>query len=250
MKTETSNLTRAHRARLLQIWRSAGWPHRDLIDLDLLAARLVAACGLDSGNECLRITQAGLDWLSEARHRMRRAESLHDKLADLVARKLMDAGRLVWRELSLRARVEHADGTGEWRMARPDLFSVRHTTVREYLHPVVHEIKASRADLLSDLRKPAKRGAYGWLCAECYYVFPADVAECEEIPPELGIWTLHGSVEDGRLEFRRPARHTACELPFAVWMALAKATPQHGEPGEEAQGWLTIDATDPILPVR
>ena len=112
-----------------------------------------------------------------------------------------------------------------WRMARPDLFSVRNTSVPAYLQPMVHEVKASRADLLSDLRHDAKRQAYQWLCEECYYVFPAGIAEPEEIPEHFGIWVLHGSVDDGRFELLRPARHNRCTLPFSVWMALCKATP-------------------------
>ncbi len=36
------------------------------------------------------------------------------------------------------------------------------------------------------------------------------------------------------LELARPARHLPCKLPFAVWMALAKATPI-GTDDESAQ---------------
>lgn len=112
-----------------------------------------------------------------------------------------------------------------WRMARPDLFSVRNTSVPAYLQPMVHEIKYSRADLLSDLRHDAKRQAYQWLCEECYYVFPAGIAEPDEIPEHFGIWVLHGGLDEGHFELLRPARHAPCTLPFAVWMALCKATP-------------------------
>jgi hypothetical protein len=108
----------------------------------------------------------------------------------------------VWRELSLRAKVnvraenlpevaastsnapwpvdalneaEQPSGKTSWRMARPDVFSVRHTSVEDYLQPMVHEVKVSRADLLSDLRHAAKRESYQWLSCETYYVFPAGV---------------------------------------------------------------------------
>jgi hypothetical protein len=193
----------------------------------------------------------------------------------------MDAGRLVWHELSLRANVaveaaeaqaedasagtdpnsdapsralageptplwedaltdaEQGDELGaepgpevnstrkphRWRLARPDLFSVRRTSNPHYLHPVVHEIKVSRADLLSDLRHTAKRSAYQWLASECHYVFPHGLAEPQELPEDLGVWVIHGNIETGRLEMLRPARHKACTLPFDVWMALAKASP-------------------------
>ena len=119
----------------------------------------------------------------------------------------------------------HHQGTASWRLARPDVFSVRRTSVEDYLQPIVHEVKVSRADLLSDLRHAAKRESYQWLSCETYYVLPAGVAEPQEIPEAFGIWLMHGSIDTGTLDLVRPARHTTCKLPFSVWMELAKATP-------------------------
>lgn len=259
--------TRFHRTRLMQIWRSAGWPCKDALEIDLLAAQLVALHVSSEGFESLRLTDEGIRTLAQARQRSMRALSAHDRLAARFAEHLLSAGRIVWRELSLRAVVDgstsptpsptatHLAPIGGnnplwdenlsvppaaanlWRMARPDLFSVRDTSVPAYLQPMVHEVKASRADLLSDLRHDAKRQAYQWLCEECYYVFPAGIAEPDEVPEHLGIWVLHGSVEDGRFELLRPARHNRCTLPFAVWMALCKATPLRSE-DDPAQTYL------------
>ena len=251
MQTEVSP-RRVHLARLRSIWRSAGWPCRDAVELDLVAAGWAILQQGADGHETIRLTELGIRLLAEARQRNLRSFSLHDRLADRVAAHLMSAGRIVWRELSLRARIQAADppssgadasadalmwledgsvlprpsqGGGAWRMARPDVFSVRRTSVEDYLQPMVHEIKASRADLLSDLRHAAKRESYRWLSCETCYVLPAGVAEPQEIPEELGVWLLHGPVDTGVLEFARPSRHVPCKLPFAVWMALAQATP-------------------------
>lgn len=247
---------RIHLTRLMSIWRSAGWPCRDAIEIDLLAAGWVAISSSDSGHETLRLTDAGIRLLADSRQRNQRASSTHNRLAERVAQQLAAAGRIVWRELSLRAAVSSAEPSLDqpasaasaiaglidtadvtelenaiarfkthWRMARPDVFSVRNTTVKDYLQPMVHEVKVSRADLLSDLRHTAKRDSYRWLCCECSYVFPVGVAEPSEIPEPFGVWLLHGSVEDGQLELARPARHMPCDLPFSVWMSLAKASP-------------------------
>lgn len=251
MQTKVSP-RRVHLARLRSIWRSAGWPCRDAVELDLVAAGCAILQQGADGHETIRLTELGIRLLAEARQRNLRSSSLHDRLADRVAAHLMSAGRIVWRELSLRARIEADDpplsipepaadapiwpddgsalprpsqGGGAWRMARPDVFSVRRTSVEDYLQPMVHEIKASRADLLSDLRHAAKRESYRWLSCETCYVLPAGVAEPQEIPEELGVWLLHGPVDTGVLEFARPSRHVPCKLPFAVWMALAQATP-------------------------
>lgn len=259
--------TRAHLTRLMKLWRSAGWPSRDPIDLDLLAAGWVSLVGDHPAQECLKLTDAGLALLAQSRQAQRRAASTHDKLALRMADLLVETGRLVWHELSLRAQVDiepsaentplktpsspapqpapfmaspslwadeetNPDATltppkpaTQWRLARPDLFSVRRTSNPAYLQPMVHEVKVSRADLFSDLRNKAKRASYQWLCSECYYVFPAGMAEPKELPEDLGVWVLHSDAEGSRLEMLRPARHAPCTLPFEVWMALAQATP-------------------------
>ena len=247
MSSPNVTLTRQHRTRLLALWRSAGWPCKDGIEIDLLAAGLLNVHADEAGREQLRLSESGIAWLAQARQQGQRALSRHDRLALRFAEHLkLSAGRIVWRELSLRAMVAaEVEAAAEpartplwpdeeappvavphaWRMARPDLFSVRNTTVPAYLQPQVHEVKVSRADLLSDLRHAAKREAYEWLSCESYYLFPAGMAEPEEIPEPYGVWVLHGEIAEGRFEQLRPARHQPCELPFAVWMALAKTTP-------------------------
>ena len=140
-------------------------------------------------------------------------------------------------------------GQASWRMARPDVFSVRRTSVEEYLQPMVHEVKVTRADLLCDLRHAAKRASYQWLSCETYYVLPTGVAEPHEIPEPFGVWLLNGPVDSGTLDLARPARHVPCKLPFPVWMALAKATPTgldgeavQRELGDTAAGGQAIDS--------
>ena len=97
-------------------------------------------------------------------------------------------------------------------MARPDVFSVRRTSVENYLQPMVHEVKVSRADLLSDLRHAAKRESYQWLSCETYYVLPAGVAEPHEIPEAFGVWLLNGPIDSGTLALARPPamRRASC----------------------------------------
>jgi len=215
----------------MQVWRSGGWPCRDAIEIDLIASAWVSVSTADSGHETLKLTEAGIQLLAASRQRNQRAASAHDRLAARVAQQLMDGGRIVWRELSLRAQVSTAEERpiSSWRIARPDVFSVRNTSVEAYLQPVVHEVKANRADLLSDLRHAAKRASYQWLCSECFYVFPAGVAQPQEIPEAFGVMVVHGNIDTGALELLRPARHATCTLPFAVWLALAKATPLRNE---------------------
>ena len=234
-----SKVSAVHRRRLREVWRSAGWPCHDLIELDLLAAGLVERVRQPSGHETLRVTDAGVQVLAETRLRNQQARSAHEALVERVAAEMGRAGRIVWRGLSLRARVDTPDDA-TWQMAIPDVFSIRHTTVEDYVEPIVHEIKVSRSDLLADLRRESKRAAYLSLSSECWYVVRAGIAEPDDLPPECGLI----AASDGGLDVLRPAPRRAQRLPFAIWMALARATPVEGRL-DEAQLWLG-DADMPL----
>jgi len=96
----------------MQVWRSAGWPCKDGIEIDLLAAQLLTLQASPDGCETLRLTEAGIRVLADARQRALRAASPHDRLAQRFAELLMASGRIVWRELSLRARIDRRSTSG------------------------------------------------------------------------------------------------------------------------------------------
>jgi hypothetical protein len=234
-------LSRAHARRLRDVYRSAGWPCQDALEIDLLAAGLLERMRAEAGHETLRVTDAGLQWLATVLARNRAALSAHEALVQRVAQEMARAGRLAWTGLNLRAQVATGDAAKplRWCIARPDVFSIRHTSVESYVEPVVHEIKVRRADLLADLRQESKRAAYRDL-GECWYVLGTDargrsIAEPEEVPPECGVLLVQPG---DRFTVARPAQRPArASLPFGVWMALAKATPI-ANADDDAQGLL------------
>ena len=237
-----------HRRRLREVWRSAGWPCRDAVEIELLAAGLLERQWDAQGRETLRVSDAGIGALAATLERNRALRDRHEALVARVAVQMQRAGRIAWCGLSLRARIADAGRpSGErWQIAMPDVFSVRHTTVAGYLQSAVHEIKVRRADLLSDLRHADKRAAYLGMAGECWYVLADGIAEADEIPPECGVMAARGS-DFAELEIARsaPGRAMPFEagLPFAVWMALARAVPMPvldddaqrrlGEPGDD-----------------
>jgi hypothetical protein len=237
------SLTRQHHRRLREVYRSAGWPSQDMLEIELLALGLLERIVSGSGHETLRVTAAGIVQLAEALGQNKAARSAHEALVERVALEMGRAGRLVWRGLSLRARVpaieKPPDDSGAaplaWVMACPDVFSIRNTTVEGYLEPIVHEIKVSQADLLGDLKKPSKRAAYLDMGGECWYVLGETargkpIAQPEEIPSDCGVMLCEGD----HLIVARPAPPKALEkLPFHVWMALAKAAPVVRGDGDE-----------------
>jgi hypothetical protein len=236
-------LGRAHARRLRDVYRSAGWPCQDPLEIELLAAGMLERVRSPAGHETLRVTQAGIELLASTLAGNRARLSAHEALVEQVAREMGRAGRIAWRGLSLRAQVPSADPDRplQWCIAKPDVFSIRNTSVAEYVEPVVHEVKVRRADLLADLRQEAKRAAYLDL-GECWYVLGCDargrcIAAPEEVPGGCGVMV----VEQGRLVVARAApRPRRATLPFGVWMALAKSTPAAGL-DEDVQGLLAAN---------
>jgi len=223
-------LTAVHRRRLREVWRSAGWPCQDLIEVELLAAGLVERVRDAAGRETLRVSDAGIAVLAATLQGNRKARDAHEALVARVALEQQRAGRIAWCGLSLRSRIADAEQpTGErWAMAMPDVFSVRQTSVAGYLQPEVHEIKVRRADLLSDLRHEAKRAAYLGMAGACWYVLADGIGDADDVPPDCGVMVARGETF-AVLDVLRcaPARAMPFEagLPFAVWMALARAAP-------------------------
>lgn len=228
MSTPEFTLKRIHAQRLREVYRSAGWPYQDMVEVELLTAGLLQRISNGSGHELMRVTDAGLSHMAIATQKNRQARSAHDTLVAKVVEAMQREGRLVWTGLNLRARLygESEDQT-RWKMCQPDVFSIRNSSRQDYLEPVVHEIKVSRADLLGDLKRAEKRGAYLDVGGQCWYVLGCSakgkpIAEPEEIPVECGVMLY----VEGRLDVVRAAPKRPCrELPFGVWMALAKAAP-------------------------
>jgi hypothetical protein len=231
MDTNPNGITlkKIHARRLREIYRSAGWPCQDIVEIELLAAGLLERLTDPGGHERVRVTDSGVRYLAGAAQVNRKALGAHNGLVERIAQSMLRDGRLVWTNLNLRAKVgvtEDGD-QGKWKYCMPDVFSIRNSSVQAYLEPVVHEIKVSRADLLGDLKRPEKRQAYLELGGQCWYVLGRDakdrpIADPDEVPPECGVMQVVG----GTVEVLRAApKRQFHQLPFGVWMTLAKATP-------------------------
>lgn len=225
-------LGKIHARRLREIYRSAGWPCQDLVEIELLASGMLQRVAGPAGHETLRVTDAGIRYLADTLVRNRSALSAHEALVERIACEMLRAGRITWRGLGLRAQLPPLEpgGPARWCIARPDVFSIRNTSVADYVDPVVHEIKVRRSDLLGDLRRPDKRAAYLDLGGECWYVLGCNakgqpIAGPHEVPPECGVLQVEGK---GLRVLRAAPRRSRQSLPFGVWLALAKATPLGG----------------------
>src|SRR5438445_11141304 len=97
----TTPLGRAHARRLREVYRSAGWPCQDLLEIELLAAGLLERIAGPAGHETLRVTATGISHLAATLVRNRSALSAHEALVERVASEMVRAGRITWRGLGL-----------------------------------------------------------------------------------------------------------------------------------------------------
>jgi hypothetical protein len=240
MSDQQFSLKRIHSQRLREVYRSAGWPYQDVVEVDLLAAGLLERIASASGHDLVRVTDAGIQHLANATQGNRQARSAHETLVEKVVEIMLRDGRIAWTGLNLRAKVARGGvdtGDTKWKMCQPDVFSIRNSSRHDYLEPVVHEIKVSRADLLGDLKRPEKRAAYLDVGGQCWYVLGCDrsghpIAQPNEIPIECGVMVF----QNNQFEVTRMApKRTVSQLPFLVWMELAKATPQRSSDLESPQ---------------
>jgi hypothetical protein len=238
--------TRAQARRLRELYRSAGWPCQDALELELLAAGWLERLRDADGRERLRLTDAGVQAAVLGVQRNRAALDAHQALVARVAAHLQQAGRLVWTGLSLRAGLldgaAAALGDGparrRWKLCQPDVYSLRPSSKPEGLEVCIHEVKVRRADLLGELRKPDKSSAYAALSGQTVFVLAAGIAEPQEIPPAYGVWIAHAD----RFELARSAPQRPHQPDFALWLALARATPWSTD-GEPAQAPLSASAS-------
>ena len=240
-------LKRIHAQRLREVYRSAGWPYQDVVEIDLLAAGLLERVVSATCHPVVRVTDAGIQHLAKATQGNRQARSAHETLVEKVVEAMLRDGRLVWTNLSLRAKLAgELEPQHRWKMCQPDVFSIRNSSRQEYLEPIVHEIKVSRADLLSDLKRPDKRAAYLDLGGQCWYVLGCDrsghpIAKPNEIPTECGVMVF----QNNQFEVTRMApKRTISELPFPIWMELAKTTPRRASELDGDQiGFKLVEST-------
>lgn len=211
-------LSDAHRRRLREVWRSAGWPYLDGIEAELVAAGLLERRVDAEGRETVRVSDAGVAQIAQTLERNRARRDAHEALVERVALEMQRAGRIVWRGLRLRAPLPDAEGRTKWVTAMPDVFSIRHTTVEDYVEPIVHEVKVRRADLLAELGSPRKAQAYAALASQVWFVLAEGVGDPGEIPEAFGVVVM------GRegLAVQRVARRVSCRVPFHGWMAMVR----------------------------
>lgn len=158
----------------------------DGIDLDL------CVCGYIQRKEVYNtllfiITQAGEHVLAAENALERERRAPHHSLAGRLAQWLRASGRMTWENIEFLTEYENDYGGVSKKASRPDVFSIKPTYNTSQLNPVVHEIKVSRSDFLSDIKRPEKRASYEQYAEAFYFVCPSGLIGTTEIPDGSGL---------------------------------------------------------------
>ena len=157
-------LKKVHAKRLRDMYRSAGWPCLDVVEIELLAAGLLERLQEEGGHERMRVTDVGIQFLAQAADSNRQVKDPHEALVEKVAHEMLKEGRLVWTNLGLRAKVTlQEEEQGSWRYCMPDVFSIRNSSVQAYLEPIVHEIDHKVLNEVPGLENPTAELIAVWI---------------------------------------------------------------------------------------
>lgn len=242
MMPQSPPITPSHLKRLRDYWRSAGWPVRDNLEIDLLVGGLVELHRDALGSETIRVTASGITALGSQLARNRAALDAHEALVRQVAAQLQRDGWMTFTGRSFKVKPEE-----RWITVRPDVFALPRTLDERRIRPRVYEIKVSRADLKSDLRNAAKRLGYELLSQQLWYVLPAAIAkpaDLDAIPETCGVLLSDGSQ---LREQRRAPLRAEINLRPIHWLQLL-ASCRDAEAAEPAQRLLGEPTADQVVP--
>jgi hypothetical protein len=85
LSSQPSKLARIHSQRLRAVYRSAGWPCLDTVEVELLVAGLLERVPGPTSMETVRVSDAGLRHIADSLVRNRAALDAHEALVQRVA---------------------------------------------------------------------------------------------------------------------------------------------------------------------
>ena len=134
----------------------------------------------------------------------------HNELATSLAKYLQSGQcdyRVTWENLAFSDWSDPKAALN----CRPDVFSIRPTLNVTTCRPWTHEVKVSRGDFLSDLRKDKWRQYTGFSC-RVYFAAPKGLIKPGELPEGPGLWEFEeGTVTHFRGGWRLVKQAKVCK---------------------------------------
>lgn len=87
-------------------------------------------------------------------------------------------GQFIFEDMEIRT---------QYGSSRPDIFTIEKTLNEANMKPTSYEVKHSRSDFLSDMKKPDKWKSYLEVSEKLYYVCPEGIIKKEDVPKECGL---------------------------------------------------------------
>lgn len=230
-------------ARLRWIWEHGRPVHLSKlssIDLDLFKVGAIRHASSASAAAVVEVTETGIALLHAQRTNLLTAQRHHHSLAERVAADFERRGLMTWQNIELLNPMRGSAGAG-WTAVRPDVYACKPTCRAASANPIIVECKVRRADFLSDLGKPEKRGAYLELAQAVYYACPRGLIDQAEVPTPTG---LICEEEEGTFVIVKRARRAKGFTPHPdVLMSLltkrGRAATQ--QPDESAAGTRGVE---------
>lgn len=123
-------------------------------------------------------TNYGISVLAYFNLKSKKNISGHNKIIYDLQCYLSSQGSMVFDDIEIKT---------QYGQSRPDVFSIEKTLNIQNMKPTAYEIKHSRSDFLSDMKKPDKWKSYLEMAERLYYVCPKDIIKKEEVPAECGL---------------------------------------------------------------
>lgn len=198
-------LNRKHYARLRLIMTSNYYQElKDSIDLELYSMDLIKVnSGGTTWRSVVELTEKGRKSLAEFVTKVKEERSPHHELGSKLAEYLKTTeNRFTYENIEFGINT----GLGGKICVRPDVFSIIPTYNKKKLLPIVHEIKVSRSDFLTDIKKPEKRGTYYLIAEKVFYVAPMGMLKADEIPEGFGFME-YDKEKDKFITVIKPKKH-------------------------------------------
>lgn len=163
---------------------------------------------LGQNRQKVKITHYGIAVLNYFNLSNKKNQSGHNNIIYDFIKFKKSQGSMVFEDIAIRTSF------GE---SRPDVFTIEGTLVEESMKPTSYEIKHSRSDFLSDMKKPHKWQSYLEVSEKLYYVCPEGVIKKEDVPKECG---LIYQLADGSFKNIKQAKKGKGKLTIPLMMKL------------------------------
>lgn len=145
---------------------------------DLIGWGMLEIFRTSGGSTYIQVTDYGIAISICKKMQGRKNSGKHNTLANKLAVSKENEGLLTFYDFELETK---------YGISRPDVFTINPTMNALNMKPTAYEVKVTRSDFLSDMKKESKWRSYLDIAERLYYVCPKNLIDKKEIPKECGL---------------------------------------------------------------